>query len=130
MGGGTVGLEVGVEDLAVDLDGVVDLEAMVGLDVLEGLVAEETAGLETGTVDLLEGRDGLEVGVDGLEVLADGVNVGRPVGVEGLDPGPPDDDGLRVTELEEFIPILEELNPGDEAGCLGAKPLLLAGMSS
>ncbi|PON39821.1 hypothetical protein TorRG33x02_341700 [Trema orientale] len=109
-----VGLAVGVDDLAVDLDnGVEDLDGTVGLAVDVGLVAD--------TVGLLEVNVGLEVGVDGLVGLDAVVNEGRPVGVAGLDPGPPDDDGLRVPAPEEF-------NPGDETGCLDTK-LLLAGSS-
>lgn len=143
LGGGTVGLEVGVEDLAVDLDnGVVDLEETVVLDggtvgltakEIEDLAAEtvglaaetvdlavETVGLAAETVVLFDGKVALEVGVEGLEDLDGADNVGRPVGVAGLDPGPPDDDGLR-------IPALEEFNPGDKAACLDAKLLLTTG---
>lgn len=86
-----------------------------------------------------------EVGVEDLEGLED-VNVGRPVGVAGLDPppgvtglepgppdeggldprppdeggldpGPPDEDGLRIPETEE-------VNPVDAFGCLCIKLLL------
>lgn len=118
FGAVTVGLEVGVEDLAVDLDnGVEDLEGTVGLATDAGLAAE-IVGLVEDTVSLLEGKVALEVGVDGLDVL-DAVNDGRPVGVAGLDPGPPEEDGLRAPALDEF-------NPGEEAGCLDTK-LLLAG---
>ncbi|PON76717.1 hypothetical protein PanWU01x14_034030 [Parasponia andersonii] len=105
-----VGLAVGVDDLAVDLDnGVEDLDGTVGLAVDVGLAAE--------TVGLLEVNVGLEVGVDDLDGLDAVVNDERPVGVAGLDPGPPDDDGLRVPAPEEF-------NPGDETGCLDTTPLL------
>lgn len=129
LGGGTVVLEVGVEDLAVDLDnGVVDLEETVVLVAgTVGLVtveiedlAAETVGLAAETVVLFDGKVALEVGVEGLEDLGAAVNVGRPVGVAGLDPGPPADDGLR-------IPALEEFKPGDKAGCLDAKLLLPTG---
>lgn len=135
LGGGTVGLAVGVEDLAVDLDnGVVDLEETVVLVAeavglvteTEGLaeetvdLAEETVDLAAETVGLFDGKVALDVGVEDLEGLDGAVNVGRPVGVAGLDPGPPDDDGLRVPALEEF-------NPGDEVGCLDTKLLLTAG---
>lgn len=76
-----------------------------------------------------------EVGVEDLEGLED-VDVGRPVGVAGLDPppgvagldpgppdeggldpGPPDEEGLRMPETEED-------NPADAVGCLGIKLLL------
>lgn len=125
LGGGTVGLPVGVEDLAVDLDGVEDLEGIV--DLVAGIV-----DLVAGAADLVVGTVGLpaeivdlfnvarEVGVDDLEGLGADVTVGRPVGVAGLDPGPPDDEGLRIPELEEF-------NPGEEVGCLDIKLLLAAG---
>lgn len=127
LGGGTVGLEVGVEDLAIDLDGVEDLEGIVDLvaemvDLGAGIVdfVVGTVGLAAEFVDLFNGRLAREVGVDDLEGLGAEVNVGRPVGVAGLDPGPPDDEGLRVPELEE-------LNPGEEVGCLDIKLLLAAG---
>lgn len=64
----------------------------------------------------------VEVGVEGLEggfelvVSVDDL----PVGVAGLDPGPPDDEGLRVAPLEE-------LNPGEEVGCLDVRWFLVAG---
>lgn len=122
---GKVGLDVGVEDLAVVLDGVEDLAGTVGL--LEGNVA-----LEVGVEDL----EGLDTVVDvGLDAVVDVdlgavVSVGlaaeaiveRPVGVTGLDPGPPDDEGLRT-------PILEVFNPGDKAECLDAECDLEAGSS-
>lgn len=96
---GTDSLAVGVEDLAVDLDnGVEDLAETVGL---------------------VGGKVGREVGVDGLEGLDVAVNVERPVGVAGLDPAPPDDEGLRSPALET------EFNPGDEEGCLETKLLLV-----
>lgn len=134
FGGGTVGLEVGVDDLAAVLVGVEDLagtedlaEETVGLvmvtvglaDAVASLfeaapiLAEETAGL-------FEGKVAREVGVEDLEGLDVVVNVGRPVGVAGLDPGPPDDEGRR-------IPTLEEFNPGEEAGCFETKLLLAIG---
>lgn len=128
FGGLTTGRAVGVEDLAVDLDGVDDL---AGTDCF----AAETAGLVevpagllaatedlTGTVDLLEDKVGREVGVEGLEALEDVVSVGRLVGVAGLDPGPPDDEGRR-------IPVPEVFDPGEEAGCLDVT-LVLAGGST
>ncbi|KAE9465227.1 hypothetical protein C3L33_02877, partial [Rhododendron williamsianum] len=121
---GKVGLEVGVEDLGVVLDkGVVDLggaagllEVNVGLEVgvedLEGLGAEVDVGLEA-VVDV-------DLGAAFSVGLADEDNVGRPVGVAGLDPGPPEDEGLR-------IPALELFNPGDGADCLDDKLLREAG---
>lgn len=142
LDGGKVGLAVGVEDLAVDLDkGVEDLAGTVGLaagtvDLAAGTVdlVAETVGLAARTVDLVvatvglvaeteglvEGKVALEVGVEDLEGLDAVVNVGRPVGVAGLDPGPPDDEGLRVPALEWF-------NPGEEAACLDTKLLLVVG---
>lgn len=141
------GLAVGVEDLAVDLEGVEDLDGtvvlagkIVGLAAetvglateTMGLVAEiedlvvesaglvaETVGLVVESVGLVEDKVGREVGVEDLEGFDVVVNVERPVGVEGLDPGPPDDEGLRT-------PVLEILDPGEEAGCLDTKLLLTA----
>ena len=76
-----------------------------------------------------------DVGVEDLEGLED-VDVGRPVGVagldpppgvtglepeppdeDGLDPGPPDEEGLRIPEFEEVSPV-------DAVGCLGIKLFL------
>lgn len=132
--GGKVGLLVGVEDLATDLDkGVVDLDGIVGLAAgtavlaaeVKGLVAE-TAGLtvelvvlDVATTDLVDGKVA-RVGVEGLDDFEVEVNVGRPVGVAGRDPGPPDDEGL-------LVPPLEELSPGDEVGCLDTIVVLPAG---
>lgn len=128
FGGLTVGRVVGVEDLAVDLDGVDDLagadcfaaETAGLVEVPAGLVAatEDLAG----TVDLLEDKVGREVGVEGLEALEDIVSVGRLVGVAGLDPGPPEDEGRR-------IPAPEAVDPGEEACCLDVT-LVLAGGST
>lgn len=158
-GGGSVGLEVGVEDLAVDLDrGVVDLEGpadlvavlavdlvvepgglVVGLDAV-GVSLDELVDLLIGGVGLVvadeedlelvrEGRVVEEtvarevVGVEGLEDLELVVSVDDdlPVGVEGLDPDPPDDEGLRVAPLEE-------LNPeGEEVCCLDVRWFLAVG---
>lgn len=142
---GIVDLVVGVEDLAVDLVvGVEDLEGTVGL--VEGVGVEDlggTVGLaegkvarEVGVADL-EGLDvvvdvALDVAVnDGLEPVVSvclgaevmvaldvALKVGRPVGVEGLDP--PEEEGLRS-------PALEVVNPGDEVDCLDGKLLLTTG---
>lgn len=134
LGGGIVALEdgVGVDDLAVVLVGVEDLagtdlaEETVGLVLVTGLadaagsLFEAAAILVEETTGLLEGKIAREVGVEDLEVLAVVVNVGRPVGVAGLDPGPPDDEGRR-------IPTLEEFNAGEEAGCFETKLLLVVG---
>lgn len=133
---GKVGLAVGVEDLAVDRDGVEDLAGTVGLAAgTVGLVAEivglvavtvglaaETVGFVAETEGLVEGNEALDVGVEDLEGLDVVVNVGRPVGVAGLDPGPPDDEGLR-------IPALEVFKPGEEVACLDTKLLLVVGSS-
>lgn len=127
LDGGKVGLEVGVDDLAVDLDkGVDDLDGVVDLAAGTMVLEAETAAFVADTVGLvavialLEGTVVREVGVEGLDDFEAEVNVERPVGVAGLDAGPPDDEGLRV-------PLLEELNPGEAAGCLDAKLLLPAG---
>lgn len=87
------GREVGVEDLAAGVD-----------DLTEG------------AADLEEGMVVLDVGVEGLEGLLVADNVGRPVGVAGRDavePGPPDDEGLRTPTLE--------FKPEDNVDCLDAK---------
>jgi hypothetical protein len=83
-------------------------------------LAAETVSLAAEIVGLDEDRVALEVGVDDLEGLGPVVTVGRPVGVEGLDPGPPDDEGLRIAAPEEF-------NPGEEADCLDTKLPLATG---
>ncbi|KAG6383321.1 hypothetical protein SASPL_156931 [Salvia splendens] len=123
-----VGLRVGVEALDVDLDA--DLGGPVGF-------AEDNVGREVGVEDL----EGFDVVVDildvGLEViLTDAFNaalfdvevkvdldieltVGRPVGVPGLDPGPPEEVGRRSPAVEVF-------SPGDETCCLDDKLLLAA----
>lgn len=121
LDGGTEGLEVGVEDLAVDLDGVEDLAGTVVGFVAEAVgLAVEMVGLVAETADFDESKVAREVGVEDLEGLAAKVNVGRPVGVAGRDPGPPDEEGRR-------IPAPEEFNPGEEADCLDAKLPLVAG---
>ncbi|KAB5544352.1 hypothetical protein DKX38_012464 [Salix brachista] len=124
LDGGIEGLAVGVEDRVVDLVGVDDrVVALDGVEDLAGTVdfivevvdlAAETVGLAAETVGLDEDRVAREVGVDDLEGLEPVVTMGRPVGVEGLDPGPPDDEGLRIAAPEEF-------NPGEEADCLDTK---------
>lgn len=81
-----------------------------------GLVAE-TVVLIVATAVLLEGMVDREVGVEGLDDFEAVVNVGRPVGVAGLEPGPPDDEGLRIPPLEEL----------KDVGCLDTKLLLPAG---
>ncbi|KAM7271766.1 hypothetical protein ACFE04_030980 [Oxalis oulophora] len=124
-------LEVGVDDLALD-KGVVDLEAGLVVEFMgfvkdnvdfvadnEGLGAE-IVGLVEETVDLAEVKVDREVGVVDLEGLEVAGNVGRLVGVAGLDPRPPDDEGLCIPKLDEF-------NPGDEVACLGVKLLLTPG---
>ncbi|KAK8535992.1 hypothetical protein V6N13_104604 [Hibiscus sabdariffa] len=107
---GIEGLAVGVEDLTVDLVGVDDLAETVGLvDEVKGFVAgfvADATGLDAEIDGLFDCNVARDVGVDDLAGL-DAVKVGRPVGVAGLEPGPPDDEGLRV-------PV--EFNPGDKAG--------------
>lgn len=125
---------VGVEDLAVDLDvGVEDLvgtvgfeedevERDVGVEDLEGLDVEVGVSLDVALEAVLiapveaEGLFDDEVEVDRDIELT----VGRPVGVAGLDPGPPEEVGRRSPPLEVF-------NPGDET--CGLDKLLLAGGS-
>lgn len=141
LDGGIEDLAVGVEDLAVDLEGVDDLDGIVdlvadeadllldttGFAVVAGDLIVEAAGLGLETMGLFEETEGLvdgsvdlEVGVEGLEGLDAPVSVGRPVGVAGLEPGPPDEEGLRVPEPEEFNPVgVAGLEPGD--GCFVTK---------
>lgn len=98
--------EVGVEGINVREVGV------EGIDVrkvgVEGIDVREVG---------VEGIDVREVGVEGLDDFEDVVNVDRPVGVAGLDPGFPDDEGL-------LVPPPETVNPGEEA-CLETKVFLL-----
>lgn len=121
---GKVGLDVGVDDLAVVLDkGVVDLGGAVGLlevNVALEVGVEDLEGLGTEVDVVLEDVVDVDLGAVLSVGLADEDNVGRPVGVAGLDPGPPDDEGLR-------IPALEPFNPEDRAGCLDDKFVLEAG---
>lgn len=110
----TAGLMVEV----VVLDVTMDLVGVEGLDDFEDVVNVGVKGLDDFEDDDFE--DVVNVGVEGLDDLEDVVNVGRPVGVAGRDPGPPDDEGL-------LVPPLEELNPGEEVGCLDTKLVLPAG---
>lgn len=124
----TEALLVGVEDLALDLEvGVKDLGRTVGF--AEGMVAREVGVADLDGLDAVAVDIDLEVAVDVIALVVaadvdldaevkvdlDELNVGLPVGVEGLDP--PEEDGLRRLELEVF-------NPGEEASCLDAKLLL------
>lgn len=122
----TEALLVGVEDRALDLEvGVEDLGGTVGF--AEGTVAREVGVADLDDLDAAAVDIDLEVAVDVKVVAADvdldaevkvdldELNVGLPVGVEGLDP--PEEDGLRRIELEVFI-------PGEEASCLDAKLIL------
>lgn len=141
FGGGTEDLEVGVEDLAVDRVGVEDLvvdrEGVEDLEGTEGFAAEaavllaetvgfvaetmglvaEAVGLVAEIADLADVKVARDVGVEDLEGLDVIVVVGRPVGVAGLDPGPPDEEGLRS-------PVLEAFKPGEEVDCLDTKLFL------
>lgn len=85
-------------------------------------LAAETVDLAAEAADLDESKVAREVGVEDLAGLEVVVNVGRPVGVAGRDPEPPDDEGLRVPAAEEF-------NPGEEADCLDTELPLEAGSS-
>lgn len=129
---GILGLAVGVDDLTIGLEvGVEDLGGTVGL-------AEAKLAREVGVADLVGLDMAADVALDvvvndgfepvlnvglGAEAMVDldvAVKVGRPVGVEGLDP--PDEEGLR-------IPALEVVNPVDEVCCLDGKLLLLTAFS-
>lgn len=91
------------------LDGVLDLDAgllagstedLVGVEDLPGV---DDLGWVTGN---FEGNVGREVGVEDLSGFAAVGTVGRPFGVAGLDEDtlqPPEEDGLRIPENEEFI---------------------------
>lgn len=121
-------LLVGVDDLALDLAvGVEDLGGTVGF--AEVMVAREVGVADLDDLDVVVVDIVLEVAVDVIALVAaldvdldaevmvdlDELNVGLPVGVEGLDP--PEEDGLRRLELEEF-------NPEEEASCLDSMLLL------
>lgn len=62
---------------------------------------------------------GRDVGVEDLEGFEGPVNDWRPVGVAGLEAGPPADKGLRN-------PVPEVFNPGDDVGCQETELLLVA----
>lgn len=133
---GTVGVGLAAGTVVVLLTGIVVLvEETTGLAaaavvLFEGMDVREvgvvTIVLDEGmevrevgvvTIVLAEAMDVREVGVEGLDDFEDVDNVGRPVGVAGLDPGFPDDKSLLVPP--------EEVNPGKEACCLDTKLLLL-----
>ncbi|KAH0691520.1 hypothetical protein KY289_018878 [Solanum tuberosum] len=109
----TEALLVGVEDRALDLAvGVEDLGGTVGF--AEGMVAREVGVADLDDLDAVVVDINLEVAEDAIALVAaadvdldaevevdlDELNVGLPVGVEGLDP--PEEDGLRRLELEVF----------------------------
>lgn len=113
--GGAEDLLVGVEDLAVDRDvGVEDLGGAEGFDeeTVERVGVEDLEGFETKVGVALDVK--CDVGLaaaadeglleDEVNVPLDELKVGRPVGVAGLDPGPPEEDGLRSPPLEVFNP--------------------------
>lgn len=91
--------------------GVADLE---GFDIVVDVTLDDA--FEVGLAEANVGLFDVEVKVG----LDDELSVGRPVGVAGLDPVPPEEDGLRS-------PIVEVFNPGDEVGCRDDKLLLAAG---
>jgi len=124
----TEALLVGVEDRALDLAvGVEDLGGTVGF--AKGMATREVGLADLHDLDTVVVDIDLEVALDAITLVAaadvdldaevevdlDELNVGLPVGVEGLDP--PEEDGLRRLEREVF-------NPGKEASCLDAKLLL------
>lgn len=143
-----VGLRVGVEALDVDLDagmeallvGVEDLtvDLAVGVEDLGGAAAFDNEG-RVGVADL-EGFDvmvdvtldvvlevvftaAVNAGLFDVKVKVDldvALTVGRPVGVAGLDPGPPEEVGRRSPPVEVF-------SPGDETCSLEDEVLLAAG---
>ncbi|KAE8669343.1 hypothetical protein F3Y22_tig00112249pilonHSYRG00318 [Hibiscus syriacus] len=90
------GLAVGVDDLVVDLVGVADLAETVGLVAEDAVLAAETVG---------------------LVVFRCSSQCSAPSRFAGLEPGPPDDEGLRT-------PV--EFDPGDKTGCFAEKLLLAA----
>nr|GEU42598.1 hypothetical protein [Tanacetum cinerariifolium] len=98
--------EVGVDDLIglegmfeVGLDVMLELVLVVELDM--GLVAELDMGLDDAA------NVGRQVGVAGLPARL----VGLPLEETCLEPGPPEEEGLRSPTLVVF-------NPGDDNGCL------------
>lgn len=102
------GRRVGVAVLGVDLKAA----SIEGLPVgVEERALDGVEDLLGGAMALLHGTVALEVGVEDLKGFTIAGNVGRPVGVAGLeaaDPAPPDDEGL-------LMPTLEDLTPADEA---------------
>lgn len=115
---GVAGLLVGVDDLDADLVAGTDGRD-VGVDDLGGPVdglTREVVGFATEVV-LDEVRVGLEVGVEDREGLDVAGSIGRLVGVDGredlAEAGPPDDDGLRTTELVE-CKLDEDVGLGNE----------------
>lgn len=122
---------VGVEDRIVDLEvGVEDLEGAaaglaedmvareVGVEDLEGLDVVVDVTLDDAAAEGLAGALNEGLFDEGSEDLVDEFRVGRPVGVPGLELGPPDEDGLRSPPVEVF-------NPGDEFSCLDDVKLFL-----
>ncbi|KAF1889209.1 hypothetical protein Lal_00024531 [Lupinus albus] len=121
----TAGLAAETAGLAAETAGLAAETAGLAAETV-GLAAE-TAGLVVeavvfivATMVLVEGKVAREVGVEGLNDFEAVFNIERPVGVAGLDP--------------EFIeggpllfPLLEEPNPGKEAGCLDTELLLPVG---
>ncbi|CAA3024444.1 Hypothetical predicted protein [Olea europaea subsp. europaea] len=126
--GGTVGLaegkvarEVGVADLGETVCLAEGKEAReVGVADLEGLDDVVDVTLDDMMEVNLEAKVSVDLSDTGVKLDLDvELNVGRPVGVAALDPGPPDEEGLRSPPVEVF-------NPRDDTGCLDNKWLLLA----
>lgn len=107
---------VGLDAVGVSLDELVDL--LIGVGLVDADTVDRELVIEDRVVEETVAR---EVGVEGLEDFELVVSVDDlPVGVAGLDPGPPDDEGLRLGPLEE-------LNPGEEVCCLDVRWFLAAG---
>ncbi|CAA3024445.1 Hypothetical predicted protein [Olea europaea subsp. europaea] len=126
--GGTMGLaegkvarEVGVADLGETVCLAEGKEAReVGVADLEGLDDVVDVTLDDMMEVNLEAKVSVDLSDTGVKLDLDvELNVGRPVGVAALDPGPPDEEGLRSPPVEVF-------NPRDDTGCLDNKWLLLA----
>jgi hypothetical protein len=93
---GAVDLEVGVEDLAAGF--VAGKVERVGVEDLDSLdEADEVTDDDLGRDDTDDDEQEVNAGLEGA------VKVGRPVGVLGLEPGPLDEEGLRVIVFDDCV---------------------------
>lgn len=105
----------GVDGRLVGVDGLEDdFEGSIGLAVGVDDLAEGVEGLAEEEIGFVKGKVDLEVGVEGLVALEAACSVDRPVGVDGLDTVElvlADEEGLRRPECDM-------LKAEDETGCL------------